>query len=645
MFLREKADESVRFGCFQVNLETGELLCEGRRVRLSGQSARVLLVLLRHAGQLVTRDELRALLWPGETFVDFDHGLNNCINRIRDALRGSTASPAFIETLPKRGYRFIGSVVQDIPERGGPAFIAEEVSLSGVDSPPPRPAFVPPQSATRGQWYFGVSLLAIIIATSILIGVRARKPESPAALENVYAVAVLPVTNLSGDPSQEFLSDALTDQLITELARSTTASVTSRTSVMRYKNKQAQLPSVARELGVAVVVESSLERTGNHLTIRAHLIRADTDTHLWAERYDAEINELPQAVAHLASDLGARLPHAGTSRAATSAPLTVSPEAYELYLRGQFLWNRWQIEPALRHFQRAADLEPGFAAPYGGIAKSYCRLEYTQVMPASVAFPPAAAAAQKALELDPANAEAHVALSYLCANRDWDFERSEQEMKTAIALDPGSSLVHRWYRYILERKGRKEEALEQARLSSQADPSSAQLLWIYGRLLGDLHRPSEALAAYKESIELDSTDPAPHFSLAAWYEANSDPERAAAEAENAYRLDGKPALADQFRKLYHARGYTFATHAASRARLLLELQPLNKKAGAGAYVSPSAFANVYAELGDRENTLRWLATAYTTHSHVMTELRDDRFDFVRQDPRFRRIWDKVPFAH
>jgi tetratricopeptide (TPR) repeat protein len=205
--------------------------------------------------------------------------------------------------------------------------------------------------------------------------------------------------------------------------------------------------------------------------------------------------------------------------------------------------------------------------------------------------------------------------------------------------------VHRWYRYILERKGRKEEALEQARLSSQADPSSAQLLWIYGRLLGDLHRPSEALAAYKESIELDSTDPAPHFSLAAWYEANSDPERAAIESENAYRLDGEPAIADQFRKLYHARGYTFAVHAANRARLLLDLRQLNKKAGAGTYVSPSAFANVFAELGDRENTLMWLATAYTTHAHVMTELRDDRFDFVRQDPRFRRIWDKVPFAH
>lgn len=645
MFLRQKAVESVRFDCFQVNLETGELFCKGRRVRLSGQSAQVLLVLLRHAGRLVTRDELRALLWPGETFVDFDHGLNNCINRIRDALRDSTASPSFIETLPKKGYRFIGNVLQNNPETRKPAFIAEEDSRSEVDSPPPRPTFVRPEFASRSQWFFGLSVLAVLCTTAFLIAVRVRKADVPTALENVHAVAVLPVINLSGDPSQEFLSDAVTDQLITELARSTTASVISRTSVMRYKKKQTGLTSVASELGVEVVVESSLERTGNHLTIRTHLIRADTDTHLWAERYDAEINELPQAVAHLASDLGARLPHATASRPAASAPRAVSPEAYELYLRGQFLWNKWQIEPALRHFQRAADLEPSFAAPYGGIAKSYCRLEYTQVMPASVAFPAAAAAAQKALDLDPANAEAHVALSYLSANRDWDFERAEQEMKTAIALDPANSLAHRWYRYILERKGRKEEALEQARLSSQADPSSAQLLWIYGRLLGDLHRPSEALNAYKESIELDSTDPAPHFSLAAWYEANGDPERAATEEENAYRLDGEPAIAGQFRKLYHARGYAFAAHAASRARLSLDLQKLNKKVGAGTYVSPSAFANAYAELDDRENTLRWLATAYTTHAHVMTELRDDRFDFVRQDPRFRRIWDKVPFAH
>jgi len=645
MLLREKAAEMVRFGCFQVDLSTGELFSKGHRVPLSGQSAKVLLVLIIRKGQLVTRDELCALLWPGETFVDFDHGLNNCVNRIRDALRDSASSPAFIETLPKKGYRFIGKILQEEPETVTPSFPAEHVLSSVVVSQPSRFALVRPKSAHRVQWILGLSLLAVVCTTTVLIAVRERKAEFPGGLENIHAVAVMPVSNLSGDPSQEFLSDAITDQLITELARGTTASVTSRTSVMRYKNKQAPLPAAARELGVEVVVESSLQRTGNHLTIRTRLIRANTDTHLWAERYDAEINELPQAVAHIASDLGARLPHAVASRPAASAPRAVSPEAYELYLRGQFLWNKWQIEPALHHFQRAADLEPGFAAPYGGIAKSYCRLEYTQVMSASVAFPRAAAAARKALELDPANAEAHVALSYLSANRDWDFERSEQEMKTAIALDPGNPLVHRWYRYILERKGRNEEALEQARLSSQADPSSAQLLWIYGRLLGELHRPSEALAAYKESIELDSADPAPHFSLAEWYEANSDPERAASEAENAYRLAGKPAIADQFRKLYRAKGYAFATHAANHASLILDLLQLNKKAGTGNYVSPSAFANLYAELRDRENTLRWLATAYTTHAHVMTELRDDRFDFLRQDPRFRRIWDNVPFAH
>ena len=645
MVPRGKIAETVRFGSFQVNLKTGELSSKGRRMRLSGQPAEVLLVLLRRTGQLVTRDELRTLLWPGETFVDFDHGLNNCINRIRDALCDSAASPAFIETLPKKGYRFIGEILPDEPETENPTAIAEQPVHSGMASHPPWPALVRPQLSSRGHWLFGLSVLAVLCATMFLIAVRMRKAESPAAFENVHAVAVLPVTNLSGDPSQEFLSDAITDQLITELARSTTASVTSRTSVMRYKEKQVSLPSVARELGVEVVVESSLERTGNHLIIRSHLIRATTDTHLWAERYDAEINQLPQAVAHIASDLGARLPHSGTSRPAASAPLAVSPEAYEFYLRGQFLWNKWQIEPALRHFQRAADLEPGFAASYGGIAKSYCRLEFTQVIPASAAFPPAAAAAQKALELDPGNAEAHVALSYLSANRDWDFQRAEQEMKTAIALDPGAPLVHRWYRYILERKGRKEEALEQARLASQADPSSGQLLWIYGRLLDELHRPSEALAAYKESIELDSADPAPQFSLAAWYEAAGQHELAASQAESAYRLAGRPAIADRFRKLYHQKGYAFANQAANRASLLLDLQQLDKKASAGNYVSPSAFANVYAELRDRENTLKWLATAYATHAHVMTELRDDQFDFVRQDPRFRHIWDNVPFAH
>jgi predicted Zn-dependent protease len=305
----------------------------------------------------------------------------------------------------------------------------------------------------------------------------------------------------------------------------------------------------------------------------------------------------------------------------------------------------WQAEAALRHFQRAAEMEPDFAAAHAGIAKSYCHLEYEQVLPASAAYPKVSAAAEKALALNPHNADAHAALSYLYAQRDWDFNRAEQELKRAIVDGPGNSIGHRWYRYILQMKGRKEEALEQARLAMKTDPASVTLVLQYGLELANCKRYDDAISALRDAQEFDLNDQNVRFLLVEVYKKAGKFDLAAVELDKAYRMSGHADQADQFQKDLKRVGFLKAAEAAKRADFERDLRELKKKSARKEFVSPTAYVDTYARLHDKENTLKWLEAAYVADSHVLVELREERFDFVRQEPRFKKVWDNVPFLH
>lgn len=382
MLPREQTAEKVLFGSFEVNLTTYEVFRNGRKLRLSGQPAQVLVILLQRPGQLVTREELRAMLWPGETFVDFDHGLNNCINKIRDALGDEAASPEWIETLPKRGYRFIARIRHVEPtleyRTDAPGADRSEKILV-QESPKVAPVPIPGFWTSRSIRNAAIALVAVGTIAAIWLIIRGKNSKTDSEVANIRAVAVLPVANASGDSNQEYLSDGLTDQLITELARNTSVSVISRTSIMRYKNRQTPLPVVAKELGVDAFVEASLQRTGDHFKISTSLITAKSDAHIWAQGYEAEMREVPQMAARVASDIAAQLRHPAARPGRGVIP-SVSAEAYDQYLKGQFFWNHFQIEPALGHFQRAVALQPDYAAAYAGIAKSYCRFESQRIL-------------------------------------------------------------------------------------------------------------------------------------------------------------------------------------------------------------------------------------------------------------------------
>jgi TolB-like protein/DNA-binding winged helix-turn-helix (wHTH) protein/Tfp pilus assembly protein PilF len=646
---RAQTVERVSFGCFEVNLVTGEVFRSGRKLRLSSQPAQVLVILVQRAGQLVTREELRLLLWPADTFVDFDHGLNNCITRIRDVLGDSALAPEWIETLPKRGYRFIAPIqtVEQVPE-------TESEQLDEMTAPEdenPSIHQVPQGTRTRAgltvrlHWLIAVVLTAAGLMAGIAFLIHRSNAQRDRALINIKGIAVLPLANLSGDSGQDYLADGLTDELITQLARNTSVPVISRTSIMRYKNKQTPLPVIASELGVDAVVESRLHRTQSRFTISVNLIVAKTNTHVWARTYEGDMSQMPQVASRIASEIRAELPFPTSESSARPRVQLVSAEAYEQYLKGQLLWNGGQFEAALHHFQQAVALQPDYAAAYGGMAKSLCLMEFAQVLPPAQAYPMATAAAQKALSLDPNIPDAHAALSYLYGQRDWDQERAEQELKTVIAEDPGSFVGHRWYRYMLHATGRHSEALEQARLSLKADPESAFALRLYGDELEDNGKYDEAIPAFSEALEFDPNDGGIRSNLADAYEETGKLESAAIELEKSLRLSGNPDVADQFHKQAGSIGYHRAAEAARHACLLRDLDGLKKKAVRGEYVLPSAYAFTYAGLRDRENTLKWLETSYASDSHVMTQLREHDFDFVRDDPRFKQIWDNIPFLH
>jgi TolB-like protein/DNA-binding winged helix-turn-helix (wHTH) protein/thioredoxin-like negative regulator of GroEL len=639
----------VVFGSFEVNLATAEVFRKGRRLRLSGQPAQVLAILLQGAGQLVTREELRLILWPNETFVDFDHGLNNCINRIREVLGDSALAPKWIETLPKRGYRFIAPIqtIEQVPETASKQFNEmtapeeEDQSIHHVSQGTGTPA----RLTGRLRWIIAVVLVGAGLMAGTAFVIHRSNAQRDRGLISIQGIAVLPLANLSGDSGQDYLSDGITDELITELARNPSIRVISRTSIMHYKNKPTPLPAIARELDVDSVVEGSLRRTQDHFTIRARLLAARTDTPLWSATYEGDMGQLPQVSSRLASDLSASLRRPLSDASPRPRVQAVSPDAYEQYLKAQFLANSGQTEAALKHYQRAVALQPDYSAAYGGIARSYCAMENKQRIPPAEAYPMATAAAQKSLSLDPHTPDAHAALSYLYGQRDWDQERAEQELKTVIAEDPGSFVGHRWYRYMLHSTGRYSEALEQARLSVKADPESAIALREYGNELYDNGKYDEAIPTFSEALELDPNNGDIRSNLADAFEKTGKLESAATELESSLRLSGSPDIADQFHKQVPSIGYHRAAEAARHASLLRDLDGLKKKAARGEYVSPTAYAFTYARLRDRENTLKWLEISYASDSHVMTQLREHDFDFVRKDPRFKKIWDNVPFLH
>src|ERR1700675_1300158 len=441
---------AIRFGLFELNVRSGELRKQGRKIRLQGQPVHILICLLENPGELVTREELHRRLWPADTYVNFEHGLNAAVKRLRRALNDSADNPRFVETLPRRGYRFLAPVESVRADEYVP--VVAEIPPAKSDSVSEEPPAAEDHHRVAPQWLLAWKKLgiALLLVFAILTVWMLRPKNSPSPV--IRSLAVLPLENLSGDPAQDYFSDGMTDELITELGQISELRVISRTSVMTYKGARKSLPQIARELNVEAVVEGTVLRSGEQVRITAQLIQAPADKHLWGQSYVGDVREtlaLQRQVARaIAEEIRIELtPH---ERDVLKNVKTVNAEAYEAYLTGRYFWNKRTgdgLKRAVDYFKQAIEKDPNYAQAYTGLADSFALLgdwEYGVLAPTE-AYPQAKAAATKALELDSNLGEAHISLAFSLDGFDWDFASAEREFRRGIELNPGYATVHKWF--------------------------------------------------------------------------------------------------------------------------------------------------------------------------------------------------------
>jgi len=627
----------VRFGVFEADLLAGELRKHGSKIRLQEQPFQVLALLLQRRGAIVTRDELRNRLWTADTFVDFDHGLNKAINKIREALGDSAANPRFVETVARRGYRFIADVTTV-------AAVPTEASEASADNfvPAERPAvesFPKQELPRRPAWWSASTLvgLALIVTSLVLLiwMLELRGRVSPP----LRSLAVLPLESLSGDASQEYFADGMTDELIATLGQISALRVISRTSVMPYKRARKPLPEIARELNVDAVVEGTVMRSDGQVRITAQLIEARSDKHLWSETYQGDFrdtltlqNRVARAIAGQIQ-VNVNLQEQATLKNAKS----VDPEAYEAYLKGRFFWNKRTADGltmAREYFDRAIAKDPNYAQAYSGLADTYALLgdwQYAVMAPAE-AFPRAKAAAIKALELDNSLGEAHTSLGFCLDGFDWDFESADREFRRGVELNPSYATGHHWYAWHLTLLGHDREAIAEMRRAKNLDPLSLIINADLAELLLIAHLPDESVQQSRKTIEIDSTFAPAHNQLGQAYLQQGKRDEAVAELQIATRSSGSsPTCTANLARAYAASG-----RRNEAVQLLTDL----KKRSSPSYSYASEIATIYVALDDSDQAMTWLEHGFGERFNPGVLLRPG-LDPLRSNPRFQDLVHRV----
>ena len=624
----------MRFGPFEADLRSGELRKHGVRLKLQDQPFQVLALLLEHAGDVVTREELRQRLWPADTFVDFDTGLNSAVKKLRDVLADSTDQPRYIETIPRRGYRFIAPLVDPSPAK---VPSSEPETHEIVSSQPASPVVPAAESFSfaRLRLLFGAAVLLLLFVAVFLVyrntgAGGARQPP-------IKSLAVLPLKNLSGDASQDYLADGMTEALIGRLSGIHDIRVISRTSVTRFKNTYLSVPEIARTLHVDAIVEGSVIRGGNRIRVHAQLIRAATDEHHWTEAYDRDLRDVLSLQSDVAQSIARKVEVtiSGEENARLIAARSVSPEVYQSYLKGRFATsnNKAEIEQSIAYLEEAIRKDPTFAPAYVGLAEAYSNLGTIFVGgPPGEARSKQVDAARKALELDPGLAEAHAQLADVL-QKQWHWAEAESEYRRALDLSPNDAFAHVGLANWLMCQGRIEEALAWARRGRELDPhgiAGTRIGWI----LFNGRRFDEAIRELRSELVLHPEDATANFFLGFALIASRQSADAIPVLEKTISMmDRSPG---PMGLLVHA--YADSGRRPDALRLLAELKN-RKQAG---YVPAGAFVNAYLGLGDSDQAFAWLERAYQEQSNILLFLKvHPFFDPVRDDPRFKDLVRRV----
>ncbi|MCU1268774.1 MAG: Adenylate cyclase [Acidobacteriaceae bacterium] len=636
----------VRFDLFELDLRAGELRKGGIRIRLQEQPLQVLQTLLEKPGEVVTGEELQKRIWPADTFVDFDHGLHAAVNRLRTALSDSADRPRYIETVGRRGYRFIGKL--EPSEQPTPI--------------PPVPRNDPVRKPQQRFWNSWTGMLggfgaALAIGAALVAGnVYGLKDWlfKTATPHPFRSLAVLPLENLSGDAKQEPFADEMTEELITQVSKLGDLRVISRTSMMQYKGTKKTLPQIANELHVDAVIEGAVELIGNRVRITAQLVNGASDEHIWAERYDRELSDVLLLQSEVAEDIAKKIdlqltPQQQQRLHAGAHP--VNPDAYQSYLMGRYYWNMRTgegLDKAGKYFAEAIQKDPNFALAYSGQADYFAYLTVLggpEILRPRDAMTQARTAAAKALRLDDSLAEAHASMGNILHNYDWNWAAAEREFKKAIELNPNYAMAHHLYAHLLIETGRTQESLAEAGWALQLDPYSPFINNGLSRQYYLSRQYDKAIRQCQIGLQINPTYLPARIQLALAYEQTGKFSEAISQLEQAAGAIKAAEISPGGRPidvpLLHALlGHAYALNGR-RSGAMDELGKL-QAAAAKHYVPPSYFAIVWMALDNKDQAFVWLNRGYQDRSEHMLYLGiEPLVDPLRSDPRFVSLLKKV----
>ncbi len=614
----------LRFGAFEFDPQTGELRKHGLRMKLQGQPIAVLAMLLDHPGEVVTREEMQKRLWPADTYVDFEHSLNAAIKRLRAALGDTADAPRFVETLARRGYRFVAPLSQPVDNLPQPA----------VQSQKPRGRRRSLLMSALGASMLVVLVLIALNLPSIRDSFGGHTVPSP-----IRSLAVLPLANLSGDPDQDYFVDGMTDALRQHLEGIGALRVISRTSSIHYRGSGKPLPDVVHELKVDAVVEGSVLRSGDRVRITVELVQAVPERRLWGSSYDGDLKDIFALQSHIARQIAdeIRVTLTVPDQARLARVRAANPDAYLAYSKGRFFWNKRteeDLKKAIGHFQQAVEKDSKYALAYDGLADCWVGLGWYGYLAPSETFPHAKAAVIKALSLDDSLAEAHTSLAFVSLYFDRDWARAEREFRRAIDLNPNYANGHHWYAEFLSLVGRHDPAIAESERARELDPLSNIInTWVGSRYFF-ARQYDKALEQYRNAVEMDPTFVPAHLVLGQAYEQKGMLHEAIAEIERAVRLSSASSV--YVASLAHA--YGVAGRRTEALKLLEDLQKLADRR----FVSSYDLALAHLGLGDTAKSFVLLHRAIEERSPRVAFLGvEPRFDGLRADARFRELMREV----
>ena len=628
------------FGPYRLDKQKGQLWRDGQTVSLTTKSLEILACLVENAGSVVSKDQLMETLWP-DSYVE-EGNLTQNVFLLRKALGETARDHNYVVTVPGRGYRFAAEV-REIANGNGTSHAVAPLE----PAPPPEIDVAIPEQplrTSRRNWLWIVAGF-LVVASAAFAGYRSWQSHRRPSHQRVV-LAVLPFVNLTGDASQEYLSDGLTEEMIAQLGRldPQRLGVIARTSVMGYKNGQLRLDQIGKELGADYVLEGSVRRDSQQVRITAQLIQLKDQTHVWARQYDRELNNLLVLQGAIAQEIAAEIQRTLGDRSAmhwahqaSASPRTY--EAYDLYLKGRYFWNkrtRQGFEQAIGCFQQAVAKDPDFASAYAGLADSYVLMSAYSLAPISDTMTKARTAAQRALQLDDSLAEAHTSLALIAQNYDWDWATAGREYQRAIQLDPNYPTAHHWYAEHLALEGHFEEAMPEIERARRLDPLSLIIATDQAAILYFSRQYDRAIERFRTVLDMEPNFPRAHMLIYAYVEKGRFAD-ALADAEVWGRYEDTPWV-------LALRAYIYG-RSGEMAKARQAVAKLQQTYGRQRQLDPTPMAVAELGLGNRDRALAWLREAYLKHSSALTALKvDPTYDPLRGDPRFQELLKAINLA-